>query len=232
MRTAWNGFICRVGETHQCMTKSCWDAPALPRRVIAPVGMVGFTHPTLMSEYRRWMVPGGTFFFTVVAYKRRWIFRDEENVRLLGDVMRKVREDALFQTIAMVVLPDHLHCIWSLPRLDADYPTRWKRIKRDFTVRFLAAGGDDDRVSDERRSRGERGVWQRRYWEHVVEDEGELESLCDYIHFNPVKHNHAASPAEWKWSTFGRFVASGHYDPGWGRTAPDSIKRVGSIVGE
>jgi putative transposase len=193
---------------------------------------VGFTHPTMMSEYRRWMVPGGTFFFTVVGYERRLIFEEERQVRLLGDVMRDVRGEAPFRTIAIVVLPDHLHCIWTLPLLDADYPTRWKRIKRDFTVSFLGAGGDDHRVSDERHARGERGVWQRRYWEHVVEDENELECLCDYIHYNPVKHGYVSSPGEWPWSSFARFVASGHYPPEWGRTAPASIDKVASIVGE
>ncbi len=195
-------------------------------------GVVGFTHPTVMSEYRRCMVAGGTYFFTVVGFQRRWIFEDEQNVRLLGDSMRHVRKEAPFRTVAVVVLPDHLHCIWSLPRLDADYSTRWKQIKREFTVRFLGAGGEDLRVSDARRSRGERGVWQHRYWEHVVEDEKELEGLCDYIHYNPVKHGFAASPAEWRWSTFARFIASGQYDPDWGRTAPDSINSVLSIVGE
>jgi putative transposase len=202
-------------------------------RSIVSLGMVGFIHHNLMSEYRRWMVPGGTYSFTVVCYKRRWNFEHEANVRLLGEVMRDIRDDAPFKTIAMVVLPDHLHCIWSLPRLDADYPTRWKQIKRDFTVRFLEAGGEDDRrVAARRRARGERGIWQRRYWEHVVKDEQELEDLCDYIHYNPVNHGHAASPAEWPWSSFSRFVESGQYDPAWGRTKPDSIDKVASILGE
>src|SRR5262245_38232491 len=117
--------------------------------------------------------------------------------------MRKVREDAPFQTVAMAVLPDHLHCIWSLPRLDSDFSTRWKRIKRDFTVRFLDDGGDanDRPVSLKRRSRGERGVWQRRFWEHLIQDEAELEGLCDYVHYNPVKHGYVSSPREWPWST-------------------------------
>ena len=185
-----------------------------------------------MSNYRRWMVPGGTYFFSVVAYNRRRIFNDEQTVRLLGGLMREVRNQAPFQTVAMVVLPDHLHCIWTLPPCDADYPARWKYIKRDFTVQFVAAGGADRLVSVERRSRGDRGIWQRRYWEHVVEDEHELESLVDYIQYNPVKHHHSTSPAEWPWSTFGRFVASGHYDPDWGKTAPASIDKVTSIVGE
>jgi putative transposase len=185
-----------------------------------------------MSNYRRWLILGGTYFFTVVCYQRRKLFETEASVRLLSDVMRAVRGTAPFHTIAMVVLPDHLHCIWSLPRLDADYPTRWKRIKRDFTVRYLGTGGNDDDLPGNRRSRGERGLWQRRFWEHVVEDETELERLCDYIHYNPVKHGHAASPQEWPWSTFAQFVARGQYDREWGRAAPRSIDNIASIVGE
>ncbi len=187
-----------------------------------------------MSAYRRWMLPGETYFFTVVTYRRRRIFDREANVRLLGDVMRSVRIASPFRTIAMVILPDHVHCIWSLPRGDPDFSTRWKRIKRDFTIKLLGNGweSNDHRISPERRSRGERGVWQRGFWEHVVRDEAELERLCDYIHYNPTKHGHASSPADWPWSTFARFVASGHYPPDWGRSALPSIDKIGSIVGE
>jgi putative transposase len=185
-----------------------------------------------MPTYRRWMIPGATYFFTLVTYRRRRIFDRGDNVRLLGDVLRSVRSELPFRTIAMAVLPDHLHYIWSLPRGDADFSTRWKRIKRDFTVRFVGERSDDHEVSSSRRARGERGVWQRRFWEHVVQDDEELEGLCDDIHYNPVKHGYAASPAEWPWSTFARFVKSGHYPPEWGRSQPGTLDRVSSLVGE
>jgi putative transposase len=180
------------------------------------------------------MVPGETYFFTVVTYQRRSILDREDHIRLLGRVMRSVRIHSPFRTIAMVVLPDHLHCIWSLPRGDADFSTRWKRIKRDFTVELLGRGSKPDSRPSSlgRDSRGERDVWQRRFWEHIVRDEAELERLCDYIHYNPKKHGHAPSPADWPWSTFGRFVASGHYPPDWGRSSPPSVEKLGSIVGE
>ena len=188
---------------------------------------------SIMSDYRRWAIPGETYFFTVVTYRRRRIFERQEAVRLLGDVMRLVREDAPFRTTAMVVLPDHLHCIWSLPRGDADFSTRWKRIKREFTVRWPEDGnGENANISVNRRARGERALWQRRFWEHVVRDEQELEGLCDYIHYNPVKHGLATSPAQWPWSTFSRFVSTGHYPADWGRSSPISIDQVVSIVGE
>jgi putative transposase len=187
-----------------------------------------------MSDYRRWMIPGGTYFFTVVTYRRRAIFERVEAIRFLGGVMRRVRKDAPFRTIAMVVLPDHLHCIWSLPRGDADFSTRWKRIKREFTVGWLQEPNDYSGChgSANRRARGERDVWQRRFWEHVVRDDQELECLCDYIHYNPVKHGYTTRPADWPWSTFSRFVSSGDYPSEWGSTLPTSIDRVGSIVGE
>lgn len=187
-----------------------------------------------MSAYRRWMMPGETYFFTVVTFGRRCILGSEQAVRDLGDSLRLVRKDTPFRTIAMVVLPDHLHCIWTLPRGDADFSTRWKRIKREFTVRWRARA---DRPSDPdipaaRRARGEGVVWQRRFWEHVVRDESELERICEYIHYNPVKHGHAARPLDWPWSTFSRFVASGDYQPDWGRTVPTMIDQVSSIAGE
>jgi putative transposase len=186
-----------------------------------------------MSAYRRRMIPGETYFFTLVTFGRRRIFESEQAVRILGDSLRFVRNDAPFRTTAMVVLPDHLHCIWSLPRGDADFSTRWKRIKREFTIRWIAVGGHcpDASVSTERRARGKRGVWQRRFWEHVVRDEQDLERLCEYIHYNPVKHGYSARPLDWPWSTFPRFVASGDYPPDWGRTVPTSIDQVSSIVG-
>jgi putative transposase len=180
------------------------------------------------------MIPGETYFFTVVTFGRRRVFSDERVVKILGDSLRSIRRDAPFRTIAMVVLPDHVHCIWSLPRGDSDFSTSWKRIKREFTVKWIAEGPQDPdvRVSARRRARGERGIWQRRFREHVVRDEQELERLCDDIHYNPVKHGYSARPLDWPWSTFSRFVASGDYPPDWGRTRPTSIDQLSSIVGE
>jgi putative transposase len=187
-----------------------------------------------MANYRRWMIPGETYFFTVVTFNRRKILESQRAITVLGDALRLIRREAPFRTIAMVVLPDHLHCIWGLPRGDADFSTRWKRIKREFTLRYIEEidRAPDAGVPRQRRARGERGVWQRRFWEHVVRDEGELEALCDYIHYNPVKHGYAARPSEWPWSTFGRFVARGDYEPDWGRTCPGSVEQVSSIVAE
>jgi putative transposase len=178
-----------------------------------------------MPDYRRWLVPGATYFFTVVTYQRRPIFHSEAAVRVLGAVMREVRVDFPFRTVAMVVLPDHLHCVWSLPRGDPDFSTRWKKIKGTFTLRWIEGGGADAPVSVRRHSRGERGIWQRRFWEHLVRDEEDLEHCCDYIHYNPVKHGHVTRPGEWPWSTYRRFVARGDYSADWGKSEPASLNK-------
>ena len=173
-----------------------------------------------MPEYRRWYVPGGTCFFTVVAQDRFPVFRDPSAVRLLGQVMRTVRSKYPFRTIAAVVLPDHLHCLWSFPRGDANYSGRWRWIKGAFTERWLLQGGAGASCTDARSRRGERGVWQRRFWEHQIRDEIDLERHLDYIHYNPVKHGYVARPGDWPWSSFSRHVRLGQYPESWGATEP------------
>ena len=173
-----------------------------------------------MPDYRRWYVPGGTFFFTLVCYRRRLLFRDAAARALLGNVMREVRDESPFMTVAACLLPDHLHAIWELPAGDADYSGRWKEIKSRFTEQWLEAGGKELPVSESRRKRGERGVWQRRFWEHMIRDESDLETRFDYVHYNPVKHGYVRRPWDWEYSTFRRYVAMGHYDREWGSTEP------------
>ena len=173
-----------------------------------------------MSDYRRWYVPGGTYFFTVVTQDRLPTFHNPLAVRLLGGVMRAVRAKYPFHTIAVVVLPDHLHCIWSLPRGDSNFSGRWRWIKGAFTEKWLTAGGREAFPSASRVRKGEHGVWQRRFWEHQIQDEVDLERHVDYIHYNPVKHGYAARPADWPWSSFPRHVRLGQYPTEWGETEP------------
>jgi putative transposase len=143
---------------------------------------------------------------------------------LLGDVMREVTGELPFETVAIVLLPDHLHAIWSLPRGDADYSTRWKEVKSRFTKRWLAEGGREAWVTPSQSRRGNRGIWQRRFIEHLIRDEDDLERHCDYIHYNPVKHGYAERPWNWEASSFRRFVALGQYPRAWGRTEPETIQ--------
>ncbi len=176
-----------------------------------------------MPDYRRWHVPGGTYFFTVVTEQRVPIFQDPIGRELLGRAMRKVNEQRPFTTLAIVLLPEHIHCLWTLPPGDADFSDRWKSIKAEFTAGWLGAGGREVKPGRAKIARGERGVWQHRFWERAVRDGSELDAYCDYIHFNPVKHGHVSHPADWPWSSFRRFVREGHYPADWGSREPDGL---------
>jgi putative transposase len=170
-----------------------------------------------MSEYRRWFVPGGTYFFTVVAYGRTPLFAGDTARKLLGDIMRACFDRYPVQVVATVLLPEHLHAVWTLLPGDNAYPSRWRWIKREFTREWLTVGGPERarRPALERERR--RAIWQRRFWEHTIRDEADMEAHCDYIHYNPVKHGLVASPRDWPWSSFHRWVAAGHYSIDWGR---------------
>lgn len=179
-------------------------------------------HPTdlrfelSMKTYRRWFVPGGTYFFTLVTQDRRPFLCNDVPRIILGNVIRECLESRPFGTVAFVLLPEHLHAVWSLPPGDTAYSARLGWIKKEFTKRWLAEGGTEAPVSTQRQKRNRRGVWQPRFWEHTIRDESDLERHVDYVHYNPVKHGLATSPSEWQWSTFHRFVAAGTYDVNWG----------------
>jgi len=168
-----------------------------------------------MSDYRRWRVAGGTYFFTLVTYGRRPILTTELGRRCLRQAFRVVREARSFEVFGIVLLPDHLHAVLSLPPGDDAYSVRLRRLKEEFTKGYLAAGGREGVTSAERIARGERGVWQRRFWEHVIRDEDDFERHLDYVHFNPVKHGHARCPREWPFSSFHRWVRRGVYEANW-----------------
>ncbi len=168
-----------------------------------------------MPEYRRAFVPGGTFFFTVVTARRRRFLCTPLARRLLREAIIATRRDLPFVIDAFVLLPDHLHCLWTLPDDDDDYSTRWARIKRTFTTTWLAAGGEQALVSARRTARHDRGVWQPRFWEHTVRDETDLERHMDYIHYNPVRHEYVRCPHLWPYSTFPRHVTLRRYAPDW-----------------
>jgi putative transposase len=169
-----------------------------------------------MPWYRRRFTPGGTYFFTVVTQGRRPLFGDEHNRRFLRAAIDAQLVRRPVETVGMVLLDDHLHALWTLPPGDAAYSTRWRRIKEEFTDAFLAAGGTEAVVSRARRARGERGVWQRRFWEHECRDEDDVKRCLDYIHWNPVKHGYVTRPVDYPWSSFHRWVKLGEYDSRWG----------------
>jgi putative transposase len=165
-------------------------------------------------QYRRIYAPGGTFFFTLVTYERKQIFRQEPAVNLLRNAFRYIMQKHPFTIEAAVVLPDHLHMIWRLPENDSDYPTRWRLIKSHFTHHW--EDGRNIPTTASRQSKGERAVWQRRYWEHLIRDDQDWQQHVDYIHYNPVKHGLVCAPVEWKYSSFHTFVKQGLYSPDWG----------------
>lgn len=174
-----------------------------------------------MADYRRWRVEGGTYFFTLVAHSRANLFSDPVAKAILGKVFRECIQNWPFSMPAVVLLPDHLHAIWTLPPGDAGYPARWGWIKKEFTKRWLAQGGTEQPVSEARQLRGDHGVWQPRYWEHTIEDEHDFDRHFDYAHYNPVKHGHVTRVCDWPESSFHRWVRAGVYDPDWGSSGLD-----------
>ena len=154
-----------------------------------------------MTDYRRNRRKGGTFFFTLVIAQRRLdlLVRYVDHLKA---AMRAEHTRAPFTNIGLVILPDHLHAIWRLPEGDTDYSSRWRRIKASFS-RGLP---NCERVSESRRRKGERGIWQRRFWEHTIRDEEDLKRHLDYVHFNPVKHGIVLRVADWPYSTFHSYV--------------------------
>ena len=152
-----------------------------------------------MPRYRRWFVPGGTYFFTVNLIRRESRLLVEQ-IDLFRAGYRETIRKQPFETIAICVLPNHLHVIWKLPEGDDDFPGRWRRIKSAFS-----RGLSKERDPAPGRRPGERGIWQRRYWEHVITDEDDLSAHIDYIHYNPVKHGLVHTMDDWPHSSWHRW---------------------------
>jgi len=164
-----------------------------------------------MTAYRRVRIAGATWFFTVNLAERRDNHLLINNIDLLRQAFRKIKKDHPFDIDAMVVLPDHLHCIWILPPGDADYKTRWALIKAGFS-RGIPSG---ERRSRSRMQRGERGIWQRRFWEHLIRDDRDYARHVDYIHWNPVKHGWVDQVRDWPHSSFHAWVRRGIVPMDW-----------------
>ncbi len=163
-----------------------------------------------MVRYRQTVVPGGTFFFTVTLADRRSSAL-VDHVGLLRSAFRHARGRLSFAVDAIVVLPDHLHAILTLPPGDSDFSGRWKAIKATFTRSILATG-----TTVTRDHRGEYLLWQRRFWEHTIRDDRDFERCANYIHFNPVKHGLASAPVTWPYSSLHRYIRAGILPCDWG----------------
>jgi len=161
-------------------------------------------------RYRRANVAGGTFFFTLnLADRSSRLLLD--HIDLLRDTLRIVRRRHPFELVAMVVLPDHLHAVWALPPDDCDYPLRWSLIKSGFSRRLVKS----EYISETRHRKRERGIWQRRYWEHQIRDDADLARHVDYVHINPVKHGYVQAPVNWAYSSIHRYIRRGILPSNW-----------------
>lgn len=176
-----------------------------------------------MPDYRRAKLDGGTFFFTVTLADRssELLIRQIDRLRRIYALVQQRRP---FETVAICILPDHLHAIWSLPPDDSDFARRWNLIKSGFS-RGLPA----EPRSSSKLAKREKGIWQRRYWEHAIRDDADLARHVDYIHFNPVKHGLVRRVSDWPHSSFHRYVRRGDLPPDWGGDLRDMSR---STLGE
>ena len=175
-----------------------------------------------MSQYRRARVNASSFFFTVVLADRSSTLLVDEIDRL-RNVYRTVRERRAFDTVAICILPDHIHAIWAMPEGDTDFSVRWNLVKGGFS-----RGLEQRPRSPSKIVKREKGIWQRRYWEHAIRDEADLERHIDYIHFNPVKHGHVTRVSDWQHSSFHGYVERGLLTKDWG----GDMKEMAGSFGE
>lgn len=191
-----------------------------------------------MPEYRRPHAPGGTFFLTLVTWNREPLFSEPDNIAQLRRALAATRRERPFSFVAGVVLPDHLHFLWTLPPEDTDVSSRVGRFKVMFTRALRGPGALPTSVSRSRIKHHESDVWQRRFWEHTIRDEQDFEDHLAYIHYNPVKHQVATCPHEWAHSSFHRWVQRGGYPTNWccscdGRTASaPNLADLATMAGE
>ncbi|MGE0822039.1 MAG: transposase [Candidatus Binatia bacterium] len=164
-----------------------------------------------MRTYTRVRIAGGWYFFTVNLAHRQGNDLLVRSIVELRHAFRQIQRTHPFTIDAIVVLPDHLHCLWRLPAHDDDFPTRWRLIK----ARFSRALPPGEYISQSRRRKGERGIWQRRSWEHVIRDEEDYRRHVEYIHYNPVKHGYVPAAKDWPYSSFPRWVTRGLYPADW-----------------
>lgn len=169
-----------------------------------------------MSNYRRLNVLGGTYFITQVTYQRESWLCSEIGRQALREAIAKVRQKYPFTIDAFVLLPEHFHCLWTLPSGDQDFSVRLRLIKTFVTKHYGSQLALNLELSNSRQKRGESNLWQRRFWEHLIRDEADFANHCDYIHYNPVKHGLCENPQSWEFSSIHRFINTGIYPHNWG----------------
>ncbi|MBV1907669.1 MAG: transposase [Kangiellaceae bacterium] len=164
-----------------------------------------------MMQYRRADVAGGTYFFTVnLAERKKTLLIDHFDK--LRTAFNNTKQRHPFYLDALVILPEHLHAMWTLPKDDTDFAKRWMLIKSKFSRQLPKT----ERINRSRKTKGERGIWQRRYWEHLIRNDFDYQRHVDYIHYNPVKHGYVDTPTDWKYSTIHQHIEAGKTQPNWG----------------
>ncbi len=170
-----------------------------------------------MTNYRRIYIPGSTLFFTLITYKRQKFLTSETARHCLKSAWRLVNKNHPFELTALVLLPDHLHCIWKLPKEDVNFSMRWSKIKKHFSKNYLSlSNGYKPQRTRSMMKRNESGLWQRRFWDHIIRNDQDFINHLNYIHYNPVKHGLVDSPSDWPYSTFHKYVKLDFYEKDWG----------------
>ncbi len=163
-------------------------------------------------NYRRLYTQGATYFFTVNLQDRTSDLLIQE-IDLLRECFRKVKQKHPFEINAIVILPDHIHTIWTMPTDDYDYSKRWRLIKYYFSHQLQIT--DDEYIPPSRQKKQERGIWQRRFWEHQIRSEEDYNNHVNYIHYNPLKHGYVQRAKDWQYSSFHKYVEQGILDIEW-----------------
>jgi putative transposase len=166
-----------------------------------------------MQRYRRDKLPGTSYFFTVNTYHRQQVLTTPPFYNALKSAIKEVRANFPFDIEAVVLLPDHLNCVWKMPETDADYGVRWSQIKRKVSQQCRDYLNQNS--SNSKSKRRELVLWQRRFWEPRIRDETDFETHVNYIHYNPVKHGYVANVTDWPYSSFHTYVKNGVLPPHW-----------------
>ena len=191
-----------------------------------------------MPDYRRYFNPGAAIFFTVITHDRRLILCTEKGRDFLRQAIQNVKKDRPFESIAFALMPEHFHCLWKLPDEDGNFSVRMACIKKMFTRLWLENGEDQCDISKARKKHREKGVWQKRFWEHTIRNEDDFINHVNYIHYNPVKHNLAKCPHAWPYSTFHQWMKDGYYKKEWlcicnsNESEPPDFNNIKNTVGE
>lgn len=145
-------------------------------------------------------------------------------IDLLRKSLQRVQTENPYNTLAIVVLPGHIHTIWQLPSADQNYSLRWRKIKSYFTasLRKLA-------IPVITNARGEFNIWQNRFWEHTIRDDNDFENHVNYIHYNPVKHVHVKRVRDWPYSSFNRYVKEDVLEVDWGESYKSDSGDFGEV---